>query len=262
MKTFILIVFSFASLACKAQDKTVLTGNIKIPLSADTFIGMDSYGDIYYLKNKTLFKQTKTETFNFKDFQLGKIGSVDILNPLSITVYYPDYNVAIILDNKLNEIQRVSFALEPPFMNVVSASTANDSRLWIFNADNQQLELFNYRTGTLQQLSLPISETYVSQKSNFNFCYVITEDNVRLYNIYGSLLRSIPNEKYTNFTENNNRLLVKKDTTLLLFTDTLKESQTIHISEIAIKDLYLREDFLYIYDGEFIHQFTLTNQKK
>jgi len=85
---------------------------------------------------------------------------------------------------------------------------------------------------------------------------------VRLYNIYGSLLRSIPNERYTNFTEDNNRLLVKKDTSLILFTDTLKESQTINISEIAIKDLYLREDFLYIYDGEFIYQITLTNQKK
>ncbi|PKP24102.1 MAG: hypothetical protein CVU03_13735 [Bacteroidetes bacterium HGW-Bacteroidetes-2] len=262
MKALILIFFYFVGFVGNAQDKTVLSVMEKTPLSAETFIGIDSYGDIYYLKNRTLFKQSKTGTFNFKDFQLGKIGNVDLLNPLSITVYYPDYSIAVILDNKLNEIQRISFALEPPFMNVVWASTANDSHLWIFNTDKQQLELFNYRTGLLQELSRPISETYISQKSNFNFCYVITEDKVRLYNIYGSLLRSIPNERYTNFTEDNNRLLVKKDTSLILFTDTLKESQTINISEIAIKDLYLREDFLYIYDGEFIYQITLTNQKK
>jgi len=245
-----------------AQAKVDVTVEKKIPLKANTFIGIDKYNALYYLKNKTLFKQTLTESFQFNDFQLGNIGSVDILNPLAITIFYPNYNIAVVLDNNLNEIKRISFAMEPPFLNVVSATTANDSRLWIFNADNQQVEIYNYRNNSKQELSRPIPENFITQKSNFNFCFLITEEKVRLYNIYGSLLQSIPNENYSVFSESNNRLIVKKENFLILFSEELKESQILNIPEIAIKDLFLRDEILYIYDGEFIHHLKLTNLKK
>jgi len=262
MKPIFIYIFFLFSMGIFAQAKVDVTVEKKIPLKANTFIGIDKYNALYYLKNKTLFKQTLTESFQFNDFQLGNIGSVDILNPLAITIFYPNYNIAVVLDNNLNEIKRISFAMEPPFLNVVSATTANDSRLWIFNADNQQVEIYNYRNNSKQELSRPIPENFITQKSNFNFCFLITEEKVRLYNIYGSLLQSIPNENYSVFSESNNRLIVKKENFLILFSEELKESQILNIPEIAIKDLFLRDEILYIYDGEFIHHLKLTNLKK
>ncbi|MBA3985797.1 MAG: hypothetical protein H0X63_04300, partial [Flavobacteriales bacterium] len=121
MKPIFIYIFFLISTGIFAQAKVDVTVEKKIPLKANTFIGIDKYNALYYLKNKTLFKQTLTESFQFNDFQLGNIGSVDILNPLAITIFYPNYNIAVVLDNNLNEIKRISFAMEPPFLNIVSA---------------------------------------------------------------------------------------------------------------------------------------------
>lgn len=233
----------------------------KYPLQAEQFIGIDNYGDLYFVKNRTLFKQTKTENFQFKDFQLGAMGSVDILNPLKITVFFPDYQTAVILDNKLNEISRISFAMEPPFLNIKNATTANENRLWTFNEDNQQLELYNYRDKVNQQLSRPLSENYKSHKSNFNFCYLLTDTKLRLYNIYGSLLKSIPSNGIQKMALSNDKLLILKNDSIFLLTENLAKEESIKTPDLSIKDLYLSDEFLYIYDGEMIHKMKLTQTK-
>lgn len=230
----------------------------KKALKADTFVGIDSYNDLYYIKDQTLFKKTASDTFSFKDFQLGNIGSVDLLNPLKITIFFPTYQTAVILDNKLNEIQRISFAMQPPFLNVANATSANDNRVWVFNEDTQQLALFNYRTGNYQTLSVPIPENYISQKSNFNFCYVLTDKQLRLYNIYGSLLQSIPSNSVKEIIISQHLAILKSKNELTVFSADLTTSNKLKNIEIAIKDLYLTDDFLYIYDGEFLHKIKLT----
>lgn len=245
--------FSQENYRVKVVEKTALTAN--------RFVGVDSYNDLYYIHKRSLYKKTPSNTYSFNDFQLGDIGSVDLLNPLKITIYYPDFNTVVILDNRLNEIQRVNFNLQPPFLNVAGATTANDNRLWIFNIDSQQLELYNYRTHKQQPLSLPVSETYVTHQSNFNFCYLLTENKLRMYNIYGSALASLPNNSYDNFVIDKERLLVSKDNQLILISENLSKTYFIKSPEIAIKDLYLTDDFLYLYDGEFLHKTTLTLTK-
>lgn len=255
---FILIFCNFISFA---QSETSLISIEKIPLKAEQFIGIDSYGELYFIKNRTLFKQTKTESIQFKDFQLGAIGSVDILNPLKITLFFPDYQTAVILDNKLNELNRISFSMEPPFLNIQNATTANDNRLWTFNEDNQQLELYNYRDQINQQLSRPLAENYLYQKSNFNFCYLLTESHLRLYNIYGSLLKSIPNDGIQKMTLSNDKVLILKKDSLFLLTENLSKEEPIKSPDLNIKDLYLSDEFLYIYDGELIHKMKLTQTK-
>lgn len=258
---FIVFLFISCSFTSFAQSETTLISIETIPLKAERFIGIDSYSDLYYIKNRTLFKQTKTESFQFKDFQLGAMGSVDILNPLKITVFFPDYQTAVILDNKLNELKRISFAMEPPFLNIKNATTANDNRLWTFNEDNQQLELFNYRDKVNQQLSRPLSENYKSHKSNFNFCYLLTDTKLRLYNIYGSLLKSIPSNGIQKMALSNDKLLILKNDSVFLLTENLSKEEPIKSPDLNIKDLYLSDEFLYIYDGELIHKMKLTQTK-
>jgi len=258
MKLFFTTLTFFVFLASFAQREMALNSKELFPLKAERFVGKDNFGHLYYIKNQTLIKQSGAETFEFKDFQLGTIGSVDILNPLKITVFYPQYQTAVILDNKLNEIRRISFAMEPPFLNVVNASTANDNRLWTFNENSQQLELYNYRDKVNYTLSRPIAETYVTHLSNFNFCYVLTNKNLRVFNVYGSLLNSIPAEGIQKMSLSNDKILVLKNNALSLLTENLSVETPIKTPELTIKDLYLSDDFLYIYDGEIIHKLKLT----
>lgn len=257
----IVVLFIFTSLSSNAQKNFSVKVIDKTPLKADRFIGIDNLGDTYYIYKRALHKKTAEASYVFNDFQLGNIGSVDILNPLKITLFYPDFNTAVILDNRLNEIQRTNFNLHPPFLNIANATTANNNHLWVFNIDNQQLELFNYRTQKQQTLSRPISETYVNHHSNFNFCYLLTETNIRLYNIYGSLLASMPNKNYEKLSINKERIVLLSKNQLTLITEHLSNTFLIPTTEITIKDLYLTDDFLYLYDGNFLYKTVLTSTK-
>jgi hypothetical protein len=258
MKYLIIQICLFTFVSSFAQSGISLDFVEKIPLKAERFVGVDNFGYIYFIHNRTLHKKSAAETFEYKDFQLGAIGQVDLLNPLRITLFYPQYQTAVVLDNKLNEIRRISFAMEPPFLNVVNATTAADNKLWTFNENSQQLEAYNYRDKVNYTLSRPIAEKYITQQSNFNFCYLLTEKKLRVYNVYGSLINSVPAEGINKISLSNDRILVLREGTLSLLTENLSVETVLNTPELTIKDLYLSDDFLYIYDGEIIHKLKLT----
>src|SRR5690606_40664419 len=84
-------------------------------------------------------KQGPDGNFLFNDLQLGRITSVDIINPLKVVVFFQDTNTVVLLDNKLSEIQRINFNNLPQFLNVSTDTNAGNNSLCLFNVDTQQL---------------------------------------------------------------------------------------------------------------------------
>ena len=231
------------------------------PLDADTFIGIDSFNNIYYIKDQVFYKKINTSISNFKDFQLGEIYSVDIVNPMNIAVYYQDFNTVVLLDNKLSEIERINFNNLSEFINSSQAMVAANNSLWFINMDSQQLELYNYHSKSKILVSQPISGEVLSVASNFNYCFVLTEAKIRAYNIYGSLLVELNNEGFQKIVQLNENLIALKDNELYYIDKETREITKIKSPEISIKDLQLTQDFLYIYDENKISTFKLTLPK-
>src|SRR5690554_4049882 len=127
------------------------------PLVADKFIGFDSFKNTYFVEDRVLHKQGPDGSFIFNALQLGRISSVDIINPLKVVVFFQDTNTVVFLDNKLSEIQRLNFNNLPSFMNVSTATNAGNNSLWIFNVDTQQLELYNYSSNLNTTVSQPFA---------------------------------------------------------------------------------------------------------
>lgn len=227
-------------------------------LDAEKFIGVDFNDNSYYVKDQILFKKTNHSLFNFKDFQLGEIYSVDISNPMNIAVYYQDFNVVVLLDNKLSEIERINFNTIFEFINTSQVSIAANNSLWIFNLDLQQLELFNYRNQNKTIVSQPFNGEIIQQVSNINYCFLMTEKYIRAYNIYGSLIIEIPNEGYQKISQLNENLILKKENDLYYINKETQETTKIKSPEISIKDLQLTQEFLYIYNGNKVSKFKLT----
>lgn len=174
-----------------AQDKPELAAHVLdtiTPLKAERFIGTDTYNNLYYLNGRALFKAGKNTSIQFSDLRLGDISSVDLVNPLKITVFYAETQTAVILDNTLNEITRVNFNELENFRNVSHARTARDSQLWIFNTDLQLLELYDYRNNTFLSDFLPQTDNAIDLSSDFNNCWVLTATMLYHYNAYGSLI--------------------------------------------------------------------------
>lgn len=239
------------------------------PFVMDRFIGIDSYKNTYFLKDRVLHKKGEDGNFIYNALQLGRISSVDIINPLKIVVFFQDTNTVVLLDNKLNEIERIAFNNLPQFLNVGTATSAGGNSLWIFNIDTQQLELYDYRAKMQTVVSQPFSGKLLSQASNFNYCFILTEKKLRAFNVYGSILNEIDVDGFEKIVQQNENLVALKDNSLYYIPDfagrnkeTKNEVLKLELPEITIKDLQLINDFLYIYDGTNLHTFTLTLPKK
>ena len=99
--------------------------------------------------------------------------------------------------------------------------------------------------------------------SNFNYCYLLFEDTLLTYNVYGSFLSEIEVKNGTSITENDEDVwLVKENIIFRLAEPGLhspekpSELKKINIPEITVKQLHLTQDLLYIYDGKTLHIFT------
>lgn len=239
------------------------------PLRADRFVGLDNYKNTYFIKDQVLHKNGTEGNFIFNDFQLGRITSVDIINPLKVVVFFQDTNTVVLLDNKLNEIHRINFNTLPQFMNISTATNAGNNRLWLFNVDTQQLELFNFRSILQTVVSQPLSGKMLSQASSLNYCFILTEEKLYAYNVYGSLLNETFSEGYEKIAQQNENLVALKKNLLYYIPDFARrneelsrETTLLELPEMPIKDFQLSDDFLYIYDGKNLHTFTLTFPKK
>ena len=156
-------------------------------------------------------KKKDSKEWQYNNLQLGEITSVDILNPLKITLFYADFNTVIILDNTLNEIKRIDFNVIGEFKNLAAATTATDRNLWIFDTNTQQLEVFNYVQEKTPIQNLPIPEKFITQKSNYNYCRILTETTLYTYNIYGSLLTQQEVTGVTEFSMTNTEVIFLKE---------------------------------------------------
>ncbi len=251
---YLLTFILFPSLIFSQEISLVGTSNI----DAEKFIGVDTYDNLYYIKDQILFKKTNSSVYNFKDFQLGEIYSVDIINPMNIAVYYQDFNVVVLLDNKLSEIERINFNSIYEFINSSQVAIAANTNLWVFNLNSQQLELYDYRSQSKRILSQPINGEVLELVSNINYCFLMTERYIRVYNIYGSLIAKIPNKGYQKILQGNENLIATRDNYLYYINKETQETIKINSPEISIKDLQLTQEFLYIYDGNKVSKFKLT----
>lgn len=264
MKSIVFLMFLFFQFGF-SQSVSLKSSTAFI---ADRFIGMDKFKNTYFLKDRVLHKQGADGSFIFNALQLGRISSVDIINPLKVVVFFQDTNTVVFLDNKLSEIQRLNFNNLPSFMNVSTATNAGNNSLWIFNVDTQQLELFNYSSNLKTTVSQPFAGKMISQASNFNYCFILTQNKVRAFNIYGSILAETDSWGFEKIVQQNENLVALKENLLYYIPDFAnkkkegpKEIIQIEMPEITIKDLQLSDDFLYIYDGANLHTFSLTIPK-
>ena len=259
MRNVLLFIFFCISTLC-AQDSlevSALPLDTAVSLKADTFIGVDSYNNFYYVKDRALYKKSQDKTIQFSDLRLGAISSVDLLNPLRITVFYAETNTAVILDNTLNEITRVNFNAIENFRNVSHARTASDRRLWIFNTDLQRLELFDYQNNRVVSNFTPQPDIALELASDFNTCWVLSEDNLYHYNQYGSLLEKLPSGAIESLAVYDEKLFSIQNEKLYIKSKTKPFWQEIKNIPQGIQAFYLKAGNLYLYRSELISIYKL-----
>ncbi|MHA7056165.1 hypothetical protein ACWGOQ_0003025 [Aquimarina sp. M1] len=232
-----------------------------IALKTDKFIGIDSFGAIYYTKDNIFYKKWNNQEWLFGDFILGKLTQVSILNPLKIVLFYETSNTLVLIDKYLSEINRINFNSINEFKSVSFVSPANDNSIWLFDNNTQQLELFNTNSNKTMITTQPITELPIKLRSNFNYCWILTSETLSQFNIYGSLLGRSENQGFIDMRITQDDLILLKEDGLYYRTTKTGETEKINLPEIPIKQFYVTNEILYIYDQSKLYSFDLTPQK-
>jgi len=251
-------LFLFFSLFCFSQQQITATIIDSTKIEVKDIFGIDTFGTLYYsTENNSFQKKTKDTIITYSNFQLGDITSANTFNPLKIVLFYKDFNTIVILDNRLAEISKVDFNTIQPYKNVSFVSSGFDNMLWLFNEDFQYLELYDYKSKKIKLKTVPIQSNVLDLKSDYNYCYLLTENNLYVYNYFGSLIHKIKNTGYESLAFSKAHLLLKKDNKLYLLGKNETTIQPIEHPKMLIKQFLVTNETLYIYDRELLRYYQL-----
>ncbi|WP_298536883.1 hypothetical protein [uncultured Algibacter sp.] len=256
MKYLLYIVFlSGALLQAQEAVQAIFVKTVK--LKGETIIAFDNFRAPYFKKDNVFYTNNVSGNLTYNNLQLGELSSVDTFNPLKINLFYKDFNTAVILDNRLAEIYKIDFNTTTPYLNVSFISTGHDNTIWIFNQDLQRLELFDYKTRSSRAQTVPIQSKVLDLKSDFNYCWLLTEKYIYTYNYFGRLIRKIGNSGYTCIGQNNENLILKKDNSLFYLQRNSDIINKIETPNLLINGFFVTNETLYIYNDETLQQFQL-----
>jgi hypothetical protein len=258
MKWLNYILFLFVT-TIHSQDSIQSIFKSQMPLEVSKIIGVDNFGTQYYINNNIFYKKTPEATINYSNVQLGNIATANTYNPLKIVLFYSDFNTVIILDNRLAEVFRIDFNIIEPYKNISHVSIGNDNTIWSFNQDLQQLQLYDYKSKQVRATTLPVVSNVLDLKSNYNYCWLLTEKYIYKYSYFGSLLYKKANNGNTAIIEKNDNIILKKEDNLFFLNDKTEKITPIKTPKLLINQFLVTTETLYIYDSKILHEFQLKN---
>ncbi|WP_298900272.1 hypothetical protein [uncultured Psychroserpens sp.] len=251
------LFFLFTSIAI-AQTQIEVIALDSTNLKANNVVAVDNFETIYYTTNTILHKKPKDKpAINYSNVQLGIPTSVNAFNPLKINMFYQDFNTVVILDNRLAEIFKIDFNTIPAYKNVSHVSTGYDNTLWIFNQDIQQLELYDYKNDKVRVTTIPVQSNVIDLKSDYNYCWMLTDNFLYQYTYFGSLISKTENKGYTALAINNENIILKTENTLFYKSKKSHDIIPLKTPKLLINQFLLTNETLYIYDLEKLHKYQL-----
>jgi hypothetical protein len=253
---FLLFIACSFSMVFSQNQKIDATSVSHFTKDFDTFLGYDSFGFSYQIKNNVFSKFKGNEVFEYKNVSLGKISKVDLQNPLKLVLFYEDFNSVVLLDNQLNKITEINFSLNntPIVVSAIGMSTQN--QLWIFNTLNQQISLFDYLKNEYKTVSTPLTEAFKYYQTDFNtFYWIDKKNNWFSCDIFGktTALGKVPDFDQIEIINSHQYIFSKAN--LLYFNDITKTNSST-ISEIKI----LEKSFdKFCYKDQILSIFTTTD---
>jgi hypothetical protein len=125
-----------------AQD----SGGMKLVRSVDgnfTYFTADMLGNLYTISSENQLKKTGPGGDSvgvFNDVRrYGKLGSIDVSNPLKVILFYRDYRTVVVLDRFLNPVNTIDLRKQNIFQ-VRAVCASYDNNIWVFDEQESKLK--------------------------------------------------------------------------------------------------------------------------
>ncbi len=232
---------------------------VSTPVAWDQFVGMDPFESLYFLNSNVLFKKNSQGLQNYSDLNKGAISEVSVFNALKLALFYKDFNSVTLLDNRLAELIAVDFNTLSPLRTVSNISYGNDTTFWLFDSNTLQLELFDYSSSKTRVKTAPLSGEVLALESDYNYCWVLLDTELHCYNYTGSLIVKLPHQGYTDLKLWNGVLFLKRGNDLYYKPKNAETFLMLNLNKVLVKQFFVTNQSLYIYDEEFLHHYQLLN---
>ncbi len=255
MKTNLILILLLFISTSYSQVTADLIEVISTP--RDSMVSIDNFDYSYYLNDKSLKKQNPYTTFNYSNLSLGPVESINTFNPLKTFIFYKDTNALVVLDNRLSEISITNFNTLPDFKMVSLITPTQKNFVWLFNQITLKLEQFNYLTKETTFSTNPITKKILDITSDYNYIWLLTEDNLTCYNYRGIVEYSFKNEGFEEIASFNEHLILRKKETLIFYNKSTKTFESIPLEHQLINSFFVSQQNLYIYELNKIYKYKL-----
>ncbi len=261
---FLLLLLYYSALFFGQNQKIVGTKIESIEFVAQNFIGVDSYGNYFYESENILYKKNATSTLHYQNLSLGKIKNVDIINPLKIVVFYENFNTVVLLDNQLNEIQKITFSnsqITDSHSILASAiGLSGQNKMWVFDVNEQQINLYDFGTQKTRKIGNPIQHDIIYYQTDFNnFQWIDNQNNWFLCSIFGEVKFKAKIDSFDEIQfSDNSDLFFSKENALFYRNTNTNQLYEIEIVEKSFKKFYYNDQILTIFTNKGITNYKIT----
>lgn len=260
MQKIVFSLFLLVSLPLCSQTKDLNPVLLSTETTeGDWFVGEDSFGNIYTIKDNEFRKTNRNQQFQYRNLSFGAIRQVDLQNPLQPVLYYKAFNAAVLLDNQLNETQKINFSETNPELFPQAVSLASQNRLWLYDLNSQKLGLYDIFKNTFTPISTPIKDAIQYYQSDYNYFYwVDIRNNCYVSTIFGKInfIGQAPISDRLQFISPT-RILFQKDNRLFLYDLENASTTNIPLPEKSIKSFYYKEQILATFTNNEIRNYKI-----
>ncbi|WP_232505669.1 hypothetical protein [Flavobacterium crassostreae] len=230
-----------------------------IAFAGDAFLGSDSFGYYYTLENNVFYKKNNQTTLEYKNIYLGKITQVALQNPLKIALFYESFATIILLDNQLNEIQKINLNQNSTPIAATHIGMAAQNQLWIYDSLSQQIVLYNYLKNSCRFIATPFVDPLQHAQSDFNYFYWIDPNQIAYScDLFGNirLLAKIPDYEKIQILSKQQYIYYQKGRFFYVDTDPQKSFE-FEIPEKSFQNFYYKDQNLAIFTTKEISNYKI-----
>lgn len=249
MEKNIFLVFLFSTVLSFSQNTIDLFAIDSIPFKADKYIGKDNLRNDYFTFKNALLKKNNEREFEYQNLSLGKIEQISITNPLQIVIFYEDFNSLVLLDNQLNETQKIEGnTFETPF-KIEAFGLASQNQVWLYDGFLQKISIYNFKSNVLKTISTPLTTKIKSYSSDYNYFYWIS-DTLDFYSIsiFGKIkkISKVPPYDAIQIIDSS-KIIYLKDNEIYYFNTINTLAQKINLNQKSLDNFFFSNGILSIF---------------
>ncbi|MBK8660024.1 MAG: hypothetical protein IPN22_14435 [Bacteroidetes bacterium] len=212
---------------------------VSVPEKAD-LIAVDNFSNFYLVADKKIQKYNPDGKylFPYEEFRYGKIGAVDVSNPMKILVFYPDFSTVVTLDKFLSPLTTYNF-FTMGYQNITAVASSIDGRVWFYDNVDFKLKKID-ESGKVFRESQPVN-VLLEEALNPNFIlerdtkvYVNDpEIGVLVFDMYGSYSKTIPLKGLKKFQVLQDQIVFFDDAHLKSYNTFTLETKSLTLPDTS-----------------------------